>query len=193
MEPEKTNTTSTPAIPTVSKKFSQLRPMPVIGVIVLLIVMFALGYYLGSRQAVTKSETAVAMPTPTVTPTPATGTPISLTPTASPTATKVPPGWDTYQNTPYGFEISFPKPYQALTDANSLSGWPDAVVLIYNGGQAYDVVIEHWDTKAEYESKYASQMQNLTVYQVNGKYLTLLDSTDEPLNAQIIATFILTK
>lgn len=193
MDPEK-SASSPIAMPAIPKKFQHIKPMPIVGVIILMIAMLALGYYLGNRQAVTQSEKAVVTPTPIISPQPTVGTPISLTPTATPSAiTKVPAGWETYANTQYGFEISFPKPYQALTDANSLYGWPNGVVLIYNGGQSYDVVVEHWNTKAEYESKYASQMQNLTVHKIGNQYITLLDSTNEPLNDQIIATFTATK
>lgn len=116
-------------------------------------------------------------------------------PSVSPSGTKTPVDWLTYKNNKYGFEIMYPKTYQALDDKDSLYGWPNGVVLLYNGGQSYDIAIEAWDTQAEYEAKY-NQSQgnfNIIVKKIGNKYITILSSTDEPENAGIIATFKITK
>ncbi len=95
----------------------------------------------------------------------------------------------TYKNEKYGFEISYPKSYKALDDAENLYGYPHGIVLLYEGGQAYDVVIEVWDTKAAYESNYSSRLSDVTVVESNGKFITLLNNTQSPDNEKIIASF----
>ena len=102
--------------------------------------------------------------------------------------TSVPSGWSTYKNEDYGFQISYPSKYKALTDSNNLYGWPKAVVLIYSGGQSYDLPIEVWNTQAEYEAKYKNQ-NNLTVREVNGKYITLVNANFATEVDDIISTF----
>lgn len=95
----------------------------------------------------------------------------------------------TYTNNTYGFTISYPNSYKALDDANNLYGYPHGIVLLYSGGQAYDVVIESWNTQAEYENAYSSRMPDVTVVKSNGKFITLLDNTKSAENKQIIASF----
>lgn len=99
-------------------------------------------------------------------------------------------GWNIYKNEKYGFQISYPNTYQALDDKNNLYGWPNAVVLLYNGGQAYDIAIEVWNTQAEYQKKYVLE-DGLTVKKVGDKYITLWDATREEGNSDVIATFTL--
>jgi hypothetical protein len=114
-----------------------------------------------------------------------------LSPASSPTTiptTNIPAGWKTYINQEYGFEISYPPSYQALTDEENLYGWPKAIVLFYGGGQSYDLAIEHWNTQVEYEDKYQNQT-NLAVKKIGGTYITLLNANFEAEVDQIIATF----
>src|SRR4030042_2813697 len=56
--------------------------------------------------------------------------------------TDVKPGWLTYANSQYGFSISYPEDYKALSDQNNLYGWPNGLVLFYKGGQSYDIAVE---------------------------------------------------
>lgn len=121
-----------------------------------------------SPPAVEKSP----LPTPVISPTP---------------VSNIPVGWLTYKNTKYGFEISYPKTWKALDDKDNLYGWPDAAVLLYNGGQSYDIPIEVWDGEAQYKAKYTSQKP--IVYKVGEKFITLVDVTSEPDAQAIISTF----
>jgi hypothetical protein len=107
------------------------------------------------------------------------------TPVPSPT---VKPGWKVYKNEKYGFEISYPEKYKALDDKENLYGWPDAIVLFYDGGQSYDVAVEVWNSQAEYQEKYVLE-DNLTVKEVKGKFITLFNITQEEGTHEIIASF----
>jgi hypothetical protein len=122
----------------------------------------------------------------------ATGLPASTnTPMPAPTETQgpsAPAGWLTYQNPQYGFEISYPPEYQVLEDQDSLSGWPNAVVLLYNGGQSYDIAIQVWDNQADLDANFPNEARIKTV-SANGKIISLFDVTQEPDNAAMIATF----
>lgn len=160
----------------------------IFGVAITLVVVFSVGgaYYLGTQRGKPQEEIITSKPQPETTPTP------QLQPPMQNEETDVPPEWLTYKNDEYGFEISFPENYKALDDEENLYGWPDALVLIYGGGQSYDLAIEVWNNVLEYESKY-SNAENLTVKQVGSKYITLLNTNfDEEVNT-IIETFKITE
>ena len=113
----------------------------------------------------------------------------SFTPTPSSTPTpNIPSGWKTYNNEKYGFEISYPSNYKALTDQENLYGWPNGIVLIYGGGQSYDLVIEYWNTQSGYENKYKNQ-SNITIKKIGDVYISLLNTNFEPEVDEIIKTF----
>lgn len=135
-----------------------------------------------------QTTNTTSLPTPVKTIAPVTAT-VAPTSTAIPTSTPptVPSGWQTYTNSQYGFSISFPPDYKALTDKDNLYGWPKAVVLIYAGGQAYDVVIEVWNTEGEYKAAHPGE--NLTVYEIDGKFVTAFDQTKNAETESIINTF----
>jgi hypothetical protein len=99
----------------------------------------------------------------------------------------IPSGWLTYTNADYGFEVSYPPSYESMDDAENLYGWPDALVLFYGGGQAYDIVVEHWDSQADLQASngYAEKV----VHDVNGEIISVWDITKEPQNAAILTTF----
>src|SRR3972149_11411616 len=129
----------------------------VVALIIILIALGAGGFYYYSNQI--KSITPTL--TPNTSSSPSSKTVVQQQPTATTEASNLPTGWETYTNDKYGFEISYPANYKALDDKDNLYGWPDAVVLIYSGGQSYDLPIEVWDTKTEYEAKYKTQLSDL--------------------------------
>lgn len=159
-------------------------------IIPLILAIFAIAWFgrgfFESKK--TPSPTPVPVPTQTV-------APVIVTPAPTPVPTdsgpQVPSGWQTYTNSQYGFSISYPSNYKALSDKDNLYGWPDAIVLLYSGGQAYNIAIEVWDTESAYKLKYPTEA--LSVYEVNGKFITISDQTKSAQNQDIIATFHLSK
>lgn len=121
---------------------------------------------------------------------------ITPIPTSSPSPTPtsvVPSGWLTYKNDAYNFEISHPDSYKAQTSKEDLYGYPKGILLLYSGGQAYDIVVEIWNSKAEYEQEYGPRVSDLTVFESNGKFITILDNTGTAENKEIIKSFKFTE
>ncbi len=112
------------------------------------------------------------------------------TPSIPPSPTVNPfPDWLTYTSQEYNFQFSHPPEFEALDDENNLYGWPNGVVLLHQGGQAYDIPVEVWDTQAEYQQKYATRMSEITVKQAGGKYITFLNNTGVDSFDEITSTF----
>lgn len=97
--------------------------------------------------------------------------------------------WQTYTSQEYGFQFSYPDDFEALDDQNNLYGWPKAVVLLYQGGQAYDIPVEVWDNQAEYQQKYQNRLSEVTVKEVGGKYVTFHNNTGVNLFDEITDSF----
>lgn len=104
-------------------------------------------------------------------------------------------GWETYANTEYNFSIKYPSNYKLLTNKESLYGWPNAVALIYSGGQSYDLPIEIWSDKNEYKQKYSTLDEKyITMVSIlNNKYLTLVNLNENEIVDKIISTFKFTE
>ncbi len=154
--------------------------------VLLIIVSIAFAYYYGTQQ---KGKTdSFLIPQESETQEEVEKTP-SLAPSLTPTPpSNIPYGWGTYTNEEYGFEISYPSSYKALTDKENLYGWPNGIVLIYGGGQSYDLAIEHWSTQLDYENKYKNQ-SNITVKKIGDVYISMLNANFESEVDEIIKTF----
>lgn len=178
----------------------------IILVIVLIIIISGVAYFIGLKNTGSK-----IFPTPT--PTPTTGS-VACTleakicpdgktsvgrvgpncefapcPQTDTSKSLTYPDWILYKNEQYGFQIFHPDTYKVLSDKENLYGWPNAIVLLYNGGQSYDLPIEVWDTKAGYETKYGDS-PNLTIKEVKGKFITFLNMNTEDEVDEIINTFM---
>lgn len=152
-------------------------------VLILVIALGAIGYLIYQNMQL---KNQVTTPTPTST------TTISLSQTSTPEVSPSPslkPGWKLYQNTQYGFEFSYPANYKVLTDSENLYGWPNAILLLYKGGQSYDLPIEIWNSEAEYKAKYTDSSTYVVYKTKDGKFITLSNMNKDPEVAQIVATF----
>ena len=152
-------------------------------VLVLIIAVAAIGFLVYQNIQLRKGA---------IIPTPAPTLSAGIVPTSGPTLTPGPslqPGWKLYQNSQYGFEFSHPTEYKVLTDSENLYGWPKAILLLYKGGQSYDMAVEVWNTEAEYKAKY-TDTSTFSVFKTgNGKFITLLNQNKDPEVAEIISTF----
>lgn len=164
--------------------------------VILTLLVFLLGF--GSAYIFFTNKPSLVPPSPSTQPTPTTEkTPapiltvtVTTAPTSSPAPTStIPAGWLTYTNKSLGFSISYPSTYKTLDDKENLSGWKNDVVLIYKGGQSYDLVIQQWKSEAEYKAQYPNATSELTVYKIGSTFITLLNSNKDAEVSTIINTF----
>jgi len=152
-------------------------------IIILVVALVAIGFLVIQNMRLKKQVEVVPSSSPSAQMT-------DQTPSPSPTLM---PGWKLYQNSEYNFEFSHPAEYKVLTDSENLYGWPHAILLLYKGGQSYDLAVEIWGSEAEYKANY-SDTSDLTVFKTkDGKFVTLLNNNGDPKVAEIISTFKLSK
>lgn len=148
-------------------------------VLVLVAAAVAIGFLVYQNIQLRK-QSSLSSPTPTPIAT------LASTPTPAPTLRA---GWKIYKNEQYGFEFSYPETYKVLTDSQNLYGWPKAILLLYKGGQSYDMAVEVWSTEAEYKTKYKDASSYTVFKTAGGKFITLLNANKDTEVAEIIATF----
>lgn len=159
-----------------------------------LVITAALGYFIYQNYQLQQKMLPPNQNTATDTQPEITTTPTDVSsPTATTTAaTATPnphPDWETYTSQDHGFKFSYPPEFEALDSVDDLYGWPDGVALLYKGGQAYDIPIEIWDNQSDYQTKYQNRLSELEVKQINGKYVTFLNNTDNQFFQEIVNTF----
>ncbi len=159
----------------------------IILIVVVVVAIIAVILFLGKDKL--SSIVGIGTPVPVQL---QTGTPVPTFPTS--TSTPASSNLTTYINSKYHFEISFPSSYKALTDSDNLSGWPNAIALIYNGGQSYDLPIEVWNSESDYQINYPDPSLNIAVHKTSdGKFITLTNVNKDPEVDQIISTFKFTQ
>jgi cytoskeletal protein RodZ len=165
-------------------------------IFIFLVLVGALGYLfyqntqlqkeLLQTQTKTEQETTETADIPKAEPNPE----AEPTPTANPSPSPDEyADWKTYVNQEYGFKFSYPEEYAAKADQDSLYGWPNALVLLYKGGQAYDVPVEVWDTAAEYQQKYQTRLDELIIRETPDYYVTFLNNTNTADFEEIAESF----
>ena len=152
-------------------------------ILILIIALGAIGFLVYQNTQLKKQV---------ITPTPAPIISADTVPTSAPAPTPSPslkPGWKLYQSEQYKFEFSYPAEYKVLTDSENLYGWPKAILLLYKGGQSYDMALEIWNTEAEYEAKYTDASTFSVFKTKDGKFITLSNQNKDPEVDEIISTF----
>jgi hypothetical protein len=86
-----------------------------------------------------------------------------------------------------GFSVRYPANFKPVTN----EAWENASIILYSGGQSYDLVIQVWDNEEEYKNYYGNSavLQNMTVHKVGSKYVTLLNQNNTEEVAKIIESF----
>ncbi len=108
--------------------------------------------------------------------------------TENQTTTPVKPGYVEYKNTEIGYSIQYPEKY----DVEENSAWKNADLILYGGGQIYDLIIQVWNTESEYKKFYSDNpaaAENMTVYKVGTKYVTLINLGKKSEIDEIIKNF----
>lgn len=86
---------------------------------------------------------------------------------------------NTYHDIVNGFTIKFPLNYTVEED----TAWPNASIILYSGGQSYDLIVQVWNSDAEYKEYYKEygQLTNMVVKHKDDKTITLfnLNSSDQ--------------
>ncbi len=146
----------------------------------LLVMACGFSFDIGSDKTPTDVPAAVAVVTATTQ---------KYYPTPSKVPEPLPPGWTLYRNESQGFEIAYPISYTPLDDAENLYGWPKGVLLLYNQGQSYDIVVQAWDSLSEMQNTLGSDLARVEIYPGGERIFTIMDITGEPDNPAVIATF----
>lgn len=95
-----------------------------------------------------------------------------------------------YTNEEYGFSFSYPAQFEVLTDADSLAGWEKGVLLLYNGGHSYDIVVQVWDSQNEIDLFYGVNNERLHVFPIGKRILTVMNITLETGSNEIIESLV---
>jgi hypothetical protein len=180
MEPQAIPQPPTPPIPPITPTPQVKNSLVLIMSILLIVAVAIAGLFYFQIQKLSKQLTENKSTVATSTPTPIQ--------TSSPVPT-LKPGWRKYINEKYNFEFTYPEKYKVLTDSTNLYGWPKAILLLYKGGQSYDMAVEVWDSEAEYKQKYNSQTYDFSVFKTNSKFITLLNTNKDAEVTEVISSF----
>jgi hypothetical protein len=110
-------------------------------------------------------------------------------PAAEETAAPIPPapaGWLTYENATYGFYFYHPAEFEVLTDEATLYGWENAILLLYNGGQSYDIAVQIWESMEEMNTFYGEEGERLHAFPLGTQILSIMNITNEADSEAII-------
>lgn len=87
-----------------------------------------------------------------------------------------------------GFSIIYPDTFKAVED----SGWKNIDLLLYSGGQVYDLAIQVWNSEAEYKAYLKENFGDpkyVTVHKIKDKYVTFFNMAESEEVEEIIKSF----
>ncbi len=94
----------------------------------------------------------------------------------------------TFTDTSLGFSLKYPTTYRIEKD----SGWKNAGLILYSGGQTYDLVVQSWNTEAEYKKYFEENIgtpQTLVVKKIGNKYVTFLNMGEDKDVDTVISSY----
>lgn len=85
------------------------------------------------------------------------------------------------------FTLTYPENYRLVEDK---AAWKNASVILYTGGQSYDLVVQVWNSESEYRGVYGNSYDDfITAKNFNGKYITFLNANKSKEVEEIIKSF----
>lgn len=156
-------------------KKQSFNPMVLISIGLLLALALVFAYYaLSSKKMIqTKpSESSSPLPSPEAV--------VAVQPQANGEL-------QTYVNEQFGFSFSYPKKYRATVDK---TGWPKAVVILYDGGQSYNLVVEVAQSAAEYQDlNVTNGIGETIVKSEEDLFIVMRNLNSDPEISQVIESF----
>lgn len=99
------------------------------------------------------------------------------------TVPAIPADWKTYQVPNTTISLRYPPSYQLVDDTY---GWPRSIILFYDNGQSYELVVEKWTSLADFRRERRRDPDYFT--KVADGYITFYNNNQDPVVAQVLST-----
>lgn len=97
-------------------------------------------------------------------------------------------GFLKFSDSSVGYSLVYPKSYRVEEN----TAWKNASLILYAGGQVYDLVVQVWNSEAEYKAYFQENIgltSKVVVHKVKGRYVTLFNYAESAEVEQIINSF----